>query len=200
MNTPPLTRHQRRRLETRRQLLDTTLQLILERGYDAITIQDITDRADLGRGTFYIHFRDKEDAVWAMFADLFAQLEQRAHHDLDRRVDGVAYQGFLNIFTHALENRDLYRVAFGGRGSPQLYTRVNDCLADALRRDILAAPEPEGQVNFHLPVEIEVQILAGAIGRLVGWWLETENGYSPQQMADMLYKAIYRLPPPVKDV
>jgi len=62
----------------------STLQLVLEKGYEAVSIQDITDRADLGRGTFYIHFKDKEEVVWNAFRELFLELEQQAHRQLDR--------------------------------------------------------------------------------------------------------------------
>ena len=84
MDTPQPSRHERRRLQTRKQLIETTMQLVLEKGYDAISIQDITDRADLGRGTFYIHFKDKEEIVWIVFQELFRTLEQDAHKQLDR--------------------------------------------------------------------------------------------------------------------
>ena len=63
MNVSPLSRHERRRLQTRRLLMQTTLQLVLEKGFGGVSIQDITDRADLGRGTFYIHFKDKDEVV-----------------------------------------------------------------------------------------------------------------------------------------
>jgi len=87
MNTSSTpSRHERRRLKTRNLLIQNTLQLVLEKGYDAISIQDITERADLGRGTFYIHFKDKEEVVWTAFRDLFQELEQEAHAKLDRRM------------------------------------------------------------------------------------------------------------------
>jgi AcrR family transcriptional regulator len=193
MDTPALTRHQRRRLQTRKQLTDAALQLILERGYDAITIQDITERADLGRGTFYIHFKDKEEVVWAMFREMFDRLEQQAHRQIDRSAPGVEYYGFRNIFEHAAENRDLYRVVFGGKGSAALTERIQNHMAAAFLEDIHSAP-PAGGVDFHLPEEFEAQILTGAVGRLLFWWLETPNDYSAGQMAAMLYEAIYRKP------
>jgi AcrR family transcriptional regulator len=195
MNTPPLSRHERRRLQTRKRLIETTLQLVLEKGYEAISIQDITDRADLGRGTFYIHFKDKGEVVWTAFRDLFQDLEQEAHQTLDRRVPQVEYYGLLNIFSHADKNRDLYRVVFGGQGSAMLTTRVQDFLAKAFLVDIQNAPEP-AEVNFNIPNEIEAQILTGMISRLLFWWLETPNRYTPQQMAAMTYQALYRKQPP----
>lgn len=195
MNNPQPSRHARRRLQTRNLLITSTLQLILEKGYDAISIQDITDRADLGRGTFYIHFKDKEDVVWTAFQDLFQELEQEAHKQLDRNMPQVEYYGLVNIFRHAEKNRDLYRVMFGRQGSARLTARVQDFLAKVFLYDIRDAPEPP-EVNFNIPEEIEAQILTGIISRLLFWWLETQNSYSAEQMAAMTYEALYRKMPP----
>jgi AcrR family transcriptional regulator len=189
------TRHERRRLQTRKLLIQTTLQLVLEKGYDSISIQDITDRADLGRGTFYIHFKDKEEVVWTAFRELFQELEQEAHKHLDRNLPQVEYFGLLNIFRHADKNRDLYRVMFGGQGSAILTARVQDFLADVFVYDIRNAPPPP-EVNFNLPEEIEAQLLTGVISRLLYWWLETPNDYTAEQMAAMTYMALYRKRPP----
>ena len=198
MDTPPLSRHERRRLQTRRRLIQTTLQLVLEKSFEAISIQDITDRADLGRGTFYIHFKDKEEVVWTAFRDLFQELEQEAHKQLDRNAPQVEYYGLLNIFHHAEKNRDLYRVMFGGKGSALLTGRAQDFLAQVFLFDIHNAPEPPGD-HFNIPEEIEAQMLTGMISRLLYWWLEIPNSYTAEQMATMTYQALYRRPPPFKD-
>jgi AcrR family transcriptional regulator len=197
MNAPPLSRHERRRRQTRQLLMQTTLQLVLEKGYAGVSIQDITDRADLGRGTFYIHFKDKDEVVWTAFQEIFQELEQEAHAQLDRRMPQVEYYGLLNIFRHADRNRDLYRVMFGGQGSAMLTGRAQDFLANTFLYDIRQAPAPE--VNFDLPEEIEAQILAGVISRLLYWWLQRPNTYSPTQMAAITYEALYRKRPPVAD-
>jgi AcrR family transcriptional regulator len=198
MDTPQPSRHERRRLRTRKLLIQTALQLVLEKGYDAVSIQDITDRADLGRGTFYIHFKDKEEVVWTAIRDLFQELEQEAHQQLDRRMPQVEYYGFLNIFSHAEKNRDLYRVMFGGQGAAVLTVRAQDFLADVLLCDIRNAPEPQ-EIDFNIPEEIEAQILTGVIARLLFWWLETPNDYSAEQMAAMTYEALYRKAPPTPE-
>lgn len=199
MDTPPLNRHERRRLQTRNRLIQAALQLVLEKGYDAISIQDITDRADLGRGTFYIHFKNKEEVIWTAFQEMFQELEQAAHKELDRRMPQVEYYGLLNIFRHADENRDLYRVMLGRQGSAILTARVQDFLAEAFLRDIRNAPEPP-DIDFNLPEEIEAQMLTGMITRLLFWWLETPNDYSAEQMADITYKALYRKEPPTESI
>jgi AcrR family transcriptional regulator len=195
MNTPRPTRHARRRLQTRKLLIQTTLQLVLEKGYDAISIQDITDRADLGRGTFYIHFKDKEEVVWTAFQELFQELEREAHGQLDRSMPQVEYYGLLNLFRHAEKNRDLYRVMFGERGSAVLTGRMQDYLAKVFLYDIRNSPQ-RFEPNFNLPEEFEAQLLTGMITRLIFWWLETPQDYTAGQMAAMTYIALYRKMPP----
>ena len=130
-----------------------------------------------------------------MFQDLFQELEQEAHKQLDRNMPQVEYYGLLNIFRHAEKNRDLYRVMFGRQGSAMLTARVQEFLAKAFLYDIRKATDPP-DVNFNLPEDIEAQILTGVISRLLFWWLETPNNYSTEQMAAMTYKALYRKHPP----
>ena len=200
MDTSHPSRHERRRLQTRQLLIETTLKLILEKGYDTISIQDITDRADLGRGTFYIHFKDKEEVVWTAFKDLFRELEQEAHSTLDPNLPQVEYYGLLNIFRHADKNRDLYRVMFGRQGSALLTARVQDLLAEVFLYDIRHTPARSaaraGAVDFKLPEEFEAQLLTGLMTRLLLWWLEGPNNYTAEQMAAMTYKGLYRKSPP----
>jgi AcrR family transcriptional regulator len=195
MDTPLLSRHERRRRQTRQLLIQTALQLLLEKGYDALTIQEITDRADLGRGTFYIHFKDKIDVIWAGFKDLFQDLEKESHQRLDRRMPQVEYYGLFSFFHHAEKHRDLYRVMIGGQGSALLTARAQDFLAKVILYDICNAPGTP-DLNFNIPEEIEAQILTGMISRLLIWWLETPNNYSAEEMASMAYKVIYRKNPP----
>jgi len=195
MDNPPLSRHERRRQQTRKLLTQAAMQLVLEKGFDALSIQDITDRADLGRGTFYIHFKDKEEVVWTAFRDLFQDLEREAHEKLDRRMPQVEYYGLVNIFHHAEKNRDLYRVMFGRQGSAMLTARAQDFLANVFLHDIRNALAPP-EIDFHIPEEIEAQVLTGLISRLLFWWLETPNIYSAEQMAAMTYQMVYRKQPP----
>lgn len=196
MDTPHPSRHERRRLQTRKLLIETAVQLVLEKNYDAISIQDITDRADLGRGTFYIHFKDKEDVVWTALREMFQTLEKEAHQQLDRKMPGVEYYGLLNIFRHAARNRDLYRLMLGQKGSAMLTTRAQDFLAQAILYDIRSVPTPS-EPSFDIPQEIEAQALTGMIARLIFWWLETPNHFSAEDMASMTYKLLYRKLPPV---
>ncbi|HEY69183.1 MAG TPA: TetR/AcrR family transcriptional regulator [Anaerolineae bacterium] len=189
MNTKEPTRHERRRRRSRIRLQEAALALVLEEGYDAVTIQDITDRADLARGTFYTHFRDKEDIIGSVILE---GVEAAYRYARERRADHppprLEYYYYLNIFKHAQGNRDLFRVMLGGQGSAFLTHRAQQFLTTQVMEDIQS---PMLFSEFDLPPEILAQILTGAVSRLVIWWLETPNTYSPEQMAALLYEAMH---------
>jgi AcrR family transcriptional regulator len=192
----PATRHERRRRKTRRQLVDASVALVLEKGYEAVTIQDITDRADLGRGTFYLHFKDKEESVWSAIEDGLRATEEDAHRQFP---DGLPSQpefyAYRNIFRHAEKNKDLYKVMLCGQGSAVMTARVQAHLVEELQRDLSVLP-PDVFLEIRIPESILAQVITGAVIQLVRWWLETPNTYSVDDMAGLLYTALHHRQPP----
>ena len=197
MNNPPLTRHQRHRLQTRKGIIQAAVELVLEKDYETVTVQDITDRTDSGRGTFYIHFKDKEEVVWTAIQGLCLELEQAAHQQYkDNIPDQREYYGLLYIFRQVDRNRDLFRVCFSARGSAALTERVTDLLAGIILYDLQTQPAlhvPDSDV----PLEIVAQMMTGLITRMISWWLNTSNSYTAEQMAAMTYKTLLRKNPPI---
>ena len=90
--------------ETQRHLRDVLVQLVLEKGYEAISIKDITERAEVDRSTFYLHFSDKHDLFTKSYQqlvdDLFAHSQQSTG----------AFPGLTVLFEHMAQHADLYRV------------------------------------------------------------------------------------------
>ena len=194
MNKKPLNRHQRRRMRTRHQLQQAMLNLVLEKGYDAVVIQDITDRADLGRGTFYVHYKDKEDLLWSLIQDRILATERAAIAKFDGQMPPQAEHIFyVNVFSHVAQNQDLYRVVLGKKGYAEMADRVRAYMVADMVKDMerFAVFTDMGQ-----PSEIRAQIVVGATISLALWWLEISNDYTPRQMADMLYEALHHRKPP----
>ena len=187
MTEQPLNRHQRRRLRTKKQLEQAAKECLLENGYDALTIQDIVDRADLGRGTFYLHFHDKEEIVWAIFQ---GDLQQISDLDQQKSADqpGQAslLTSFRNFFRHAAEHRSLYTIMLGSQGSTALTARVQNWLAASFEDEL--ASQISTNSSSPLPPPILSQMLTGAFTRLILWWLEVPNPYTPDAMAQMAFQ------------
>jgi AcrR family transcriptional regulator len=190
MDSQEPNRHQRRRMRTQEKLKKATFDLLLEEGYDEITIQKITDRADLGRATFYIHFKDKEDIVWELIRAGIDVADQEAHRRLheEKLPESPALFGYSNMFQVAEKNRDLYRIMLGSHGSASLTARVQDYLALDLREEMKSFPL---YPNSKVPLEVQAQIITGAVVRLIIWWLESDNNYNAEEMAEMLYETLH---------
>lgn len=188
-NEQELNRHERRRQRTREKLQQAAMGLILEKGYDAMSIQDITDRADLGRGTFYIHFAGKEEIIWSVIQAGFDAEDRAARLALGRVLPPQPeFYAYTRIFRHAHQNRNLYLVMLGSQGSSTLTSRVQDYLAADFEKEM---KEWSIYTEFDAPPLIVAQVITGALVRLIIWWLENDNDYTPEQMAVMLYETLH---------
>ena len=99
-----------RRVQRTRELLQhSLLSLILERGYESLVIQDITDHANLSRAAFYLHYRDKEELLWASVEEVFSELLEIAPENMPDE------NPYIALFNHVAERPRLYRVIVGGR-------------------------------------------------------------------------------------
>lgn len=189
LNKVKKNRFERRKERTRRQLKEATLELVLEHGYDAVNIQHIVDRADLGRGTFYVHYRDKQDILWDIIQDgLQASIDEGERRSVEDDAR-PGYAGYLITFETAAANQALYRVMLGSKGSALVTHRVADYLATAMQQGIETGAYMQ---EFDFPPDILAQYAIGALMRLTLWWLETPNEYTPKDMANMLYALIHQ--------
>lgn len=173
----------RRAVRTRRALRDALIALILEKGYDAITVQDITDYADLNRGTLYLHYRDKQDLLLSsseeMYDDLVAQLTPVSPENLT--VD-VPERNLTLIYQHVAANADFYRVMLGDHGVPAFVRRLRHVIEHwgLARFETLRAL---GMPLTSLPVEFVVSYTSGAIIGVIEWWLENDMPIPPEVLA-----------------
>lgn len=185
---------ERRRLHSREQLVAAATDLLYEIGYRDLTIKAITERADLGYGTFYLHFQDKDDIVWEV---IYAAAEQQRHL-VDERIKNVPfprreYLSWQMLFEFASEAREGIIMLLGSRGSARLLQRYQDYMAK-LYEDNLR--EGKYSIGLDIPADFLGQFAAGATLRLLFWWLETPNAYSAEQMAGMIYQTVFRQPLP----
>src|SRR6266550_3459672 len=104
-------RPDRRVARSRRALKEGLTDLILERGYEAVTVQDVIDRADVGRSTFYAHFLDKDDLLMAILADL----EMPAPDHTAWTPDDPAFGWTLELFRHFGSGRRLFKAVAGSQ-------------------------------------------------------------------------------------
>ena len=172
-------KHDRRSRRTRQLIRSALLELLFERGYDEITVQDILDRANIGRSTFYTHYFDKED-VLASIAD--EQVELLRRHLVERE-DEQRIIPSLELFQHVQQNQQYFRAMLHGRAREALWDAAQSTLCKTIEYE-LATSIAEKQAPI-VPASVACQYLAGAFLSFLKWWLEAETPYSPEQMDDM---------------
>lgn len=184
MNNLP-NRFERKRNATRQKLRQSALALILEKGFDAVTIQEITERADVARATFYLHYRDK--------IELFLEYFQEFIQDYTTRMvklygDGtpdrsLLYCDLLVTFQFVEQNRDLFRAVLA---SSQVAVITNQIMAKGAANVEREVRSGLYSITHRVPEEILLQFITGASVQVLIWWLVTSNPYPPETMADML--------------
>lgn len=167
-----------RRIQRTRQILqDALIELILNKGYEAVTVQDIIDRANVGRSTFYVHFRDKEDLLLSGFEHLLAQLEE---HLMSESVANESRWALnLSMFQHAQSQRKLYKALAGKQGGNVAVAHIQKYLFTYLHNHMkqVLSKRKKG-----IPPEILAQYLSSSFISLLTWWLDNDSQYSPEQM------------------
>lgn len=163
----------RRIQRTRKLLLDSLIALILEKGYEAVSVQDIIDRANVGRSTFYAHFENKEQLLFSGHDGLTQSLLRKSRSPA--AIDSHAF--FLEIFQHAADNHSLARAMLGsGIGN-------------------LVLSHFQASIERHF-ASVSVQTLAdarsldmcgksfsAALVGMLSWWLDAGMPFSVETMA-----------------
>lgn len=169
----------RRSARTRLALHQALIQLVLERDYDEITVGDITDKANVGRSTFYAHYTDKDDLLRSGIGHLRALLQ----HEHARATAGetrpdlraLGFSGFMT--SHIKEQHRLYRALMRGRAGPIMVEQIRRNLCDIVRAELSAngaAARPGG--------EFAVQFIVGAYMSIITWWLDRGGKETPEEI------------------
>jgi AcrR family transcriptional regulator len=179
MSPAPTDRRVRR---TRELLRGALLSLVQEQGYDRITVQDILDRADIGRSTFYTHYRDKDDLLRAGFEDIRAALaaeRDAAEKGTGRKAEFL--QPMLAVFQHVGRHRQFWE-SMSRKGGADLVTRIlRESVSDLVREHFRSQfPDAKGDQT---QLDAAIQFVTGACMGLLTWWLDNDHvPYSAEEI------------------
>lgn len=173
----------RRIQRTRALLRDALMALIVERGYHELTVQDITDKADIARTTFYLHYKDIDDLLFSSMAEIYEDLFKRYESfSLDDLLNGTASSNPAD-FEHIAQYANFYRIMLSEKGSMSFLLRVQAYLAAKFRQYFAASLPPGHQPR--IPLDMLAHICAGSEIGLVSWWVKNNMPFSPADTARM---------------
>ncbi len=178
-------------IRTRHMLREALIALILEKGFETITIQDITDKAGLRRATFYLHYQDKQellvkslhDAIDELVADIGASTDEHGQLVFDGSLRPIKA-----TFEHVAQHARFYRVMMSAEGVPSFIAGVRDYIAEITLR-WLTALQPDSRQS-QVPLEIVANSLSWSLLGVLIWWLEHDMPHSPEYMAEQFRRLI----------
>ena len=181
----------RRSRRSRRMLSDAFVELVGERGLDGFSITDLTELANVNRGTFYGHFSDKEDLLEyceSEFLNGITALEERIAQvqvsELGTEATSLfIHSVFVEIFTYIEEHDALLLALLGPNGDISFEHRIIDTVCATLIDKILDVKYRENRTPL---VDYYVGYYSSAILGVVLMWLNRENRESPEEIAAIL--------------
>ena len=179
------TRADRRSLRTRRLLSEALIALMMEKAYDSITVQDIIDRADVGRSTFYAHYRHKDDLLSREFERLVEELSQNIGYETE---GSNPLLPSLALFRHVQQHYPLYKALVWGRGLDFVVKSTQVLLSHSVEKQLDGLLHDDEQSSSLLPVVSNY--VAGAFLTLLQWWLDNTMVYSPERIDNLFQQLV----------
>ena len=182
-----MTQINRRSQRTREDLQKTLIELMSEKAYDAITIQDIADRAKIGRTTFYLHFNTKDELFLRCHEAMARQFSIGPLHPLSREemLSPEAPHGLTSAYQHLEEARGMLYAIFQGKDSLLIMRRIRDWNAQAIETNLRAA---FAETESIIPLDVLANYLAGAQIALLHWWLEKRQPHTLENLAQTFHR------------
>jgi AcrR family transcriptional regulator len=150
---------------------------VLEKKYESITVQEILDRADVGRSTFYTHFHDKDELLVSGFENVKSVL--RSAQAAAKEIPGKSYEkiiGFsLAMFEHAYEYRAVNRAMLGSSAEAVVRRQIHSALEGIIGPEIKAAMQRRKQADCAVSPELLTHFLVSTYISVLTWWLNTKN-------------------------
>ena len=177
--------HEDRRVQRSRELLQKALlELLQTRDYDVITIQDITERANVGRTTFYLHYESKEDLYRQAHVTEVARIAADPPTRAELFADDPPAR-MVAVYVYHWSTRDRLRMVYFGKDSEVLFRQLRDHSAQqiAAQLQVTFADTP-----FHVPVDVVANLLASSEMGLMMWWIEKHAAHTPEQMATYFHR------------
>lgn len=189
----------RRITRSKRALRAALISLMEERGFESITVNDLCARADLNRGTFYNHFRDKEDLLATLEGEVLADLEhlQARMKDVSlfdlakARVAGRPLPLLVDLFDYLRTQGDFLHAVVGPGGDVRFAPRLRDSVCTNLIHSILHERYRENPTPF---VGYYVAFYATAYLGVIEHWIETGMHESSEEMARIAMRLLFISP------
>ncbi|PTM59596.1 TetR/AcrR family transcriptional regulator [Desmospora activa] len=187
----------RRKIRTKKLLRQALLELIEEKGVKGVTVSNLTNHADINRGTFYLHYRDVDDLMKQWQEELFTALRSRTQeinlYDFIRfSAKDKPYPVLISILEFIAEQADFLKVLFGPKGDPSFLLKWKQFMRERVTEKLeISQPEEERML---VPREYLITIVISTQLGIIQHWIETGLQHTPEEIATIMTRIAGRGP------
>lgn len=186
----------KRVIRTKRLIRDVFTELMGEIGFEAITVKELTTKADINRGTFYLHYKDKHDLLEQSKEQIITEINDilniARHLTLEETLQYYSnYEPppfLIKLFNYIYQNSSFMKVMLGPKGDPSFQVKMKE----VLRKKMLANMEEKlNKEQMMVPPDCLSAYVTSAFLGVIQYWLESGMKESPRDMALALLKITY---------
>lgn len=183
----------RRSAKTEKLLKNALIKLMIEKGFDKISIKDLTEEADINRATFYLHYKDKYD--------MLEQCENKILTEINEVIDNIAKKNpnnfilpsdkekllpvFTFVYSYIKENADFMKVILGPNGDLSFQTKLKNFIEGWLLKNISINHEID-----KIPIKYIFTFASSAQLGIIQKWLKSGMEETPQELASIVSDVI----------
>ena len=169
-------------------LREALVSLIAEKPYDSIVVKEILDRANVGRSTFYTHFRDKDDLLVSGIHDMLGEVPSPTRAG-GRSVDRILWFS-LPIFEHHYSHAHAWGDRIGPKGRAILHEHLRMVLTGIIAQVMKKDHRPGRQSPHQLPPDVVSAYIASTFVLVLNWWLDKGMRLPPEEINDLFRRLV----------
>ncbi|WP_042345324.1 TetR/AcrR family transcriptional regulator C-terminal domain-containing protein [Bacillus massiliigorillae] len=188
----------RRVIRTKKLLRNSLTELMNEKSFDEIKVSDITEKADINRGTFYLHYHDKYDLLEQNENEIIEEIKQirskkgpRKEGITSKRVLDQPFPFMTKLFEYIQDNADFMKVILGPKAGTSFQIKLKEVMRANMASNILTHLKEE-----HLLVPIEY-LSAYAVSAQLGviqHWLDSGMKETPEEVSLIISRLVFNDP------
>ena len=176
----------RRILRTRDRLGDALIELIQEKPFDSITVQEVLDRAKVGRATFYVHYRDKND-LFLSDVEEFLEMFSMALSNQKSKSERVA--PVAEFFAHIADGKKLYDALVAAGRIHDFFDLAQGHFARGIEQRFKEIPRSKAMKSEQRAALSQAH--AGAMLSMLRWWIDRGMKTSPEEMDQTFHRMVW---------
>ncbi|MFS0838637.1 TetR/AcrR family transcriptional regulator [Paenibacillus sp. 1P03SA] len=174
----------RRIVRSRQMIMQAFIGVLGEQDFERVTIQGIADRANVNRGTIYLHFTDKYDLLEQSVETYLMMLADSCVPE-DGATNELSRELLIRAFTYLKEHEEIYRVLITNKGIPTFRHRMTKMIEANIT---LVVNQMKLDTGIHR--DVLAQFLSVSITGLIEWWVVQSMPYTPEEMVEQMARVL----------